>query len=118
MSILFPTYPMGRLKRLSYVAAFLALMPMTSGISQGVSPLASARTDSSYSSLEKDFTVGKSVYLRSSKTLIGKIIAIDPAHSFPPSFGHARAKGLLIRRKDGPLDWMPIDGVLRIYVVK
>jgi len=25
---------------------------------------------------------------------------------------------LLIKRKDGPLDWMPVEGALRIYVVK
>lgn len=104
--------------RLSYVAAFLVLMPITSAVGQSASHRRPTSADSTYSSAEKDFTVGKSVYLRSNKTLIGKIIAIDPDHSFPPSFGRMRAKGLLIRRKDGPLDWIPIDGVLRIYVVK
>jgi hypothetical protein len=83
-----------------------------------VSPRAAARTDSSYSGIEKDFTVGKRVYLRSTKTLIGTIVDVDPDHSFPPSFARTRAKGLLIRRTDGPLDWMPIDGARRIYVVK
>jgi len=28
------------------------------------------------------------------------------------------AKAVRIKRKDGPLDWMPIDGARRIYVVK
>ena len=109
---------MPRLSRLPLVAAFLILPPMTSAIGQSASPQASVRTDSSYSSREKDFRVGKRVYLRSSKTLIGRIIAIDPIHSFPPNFGRTRAKALLIKRKDGPLDWMPIDGALRVYVVK
>jgi hypothetical protein len=109
---------MPRLSRLSSVAGFLILLPATSVIGQGASPQTSVRTDSPYSSLEKDFRVGKRVYLRSSKMLIGRIIAIDPIHSFPPSFGRTRAKALLIKRKDGPLDWMPVDGALRIYVVK
>ena len=108
---------MPRLSRLSLVAA-LVLAPATRGISQSATPQTPARTDSSYSSRERDFRVGKKVYLRSSKTLIGTIIAIDPIHAFPPSFGRTHAKGLLIKRKDGPLDWMPIDGALRIYVVK
>jgi hypothetical protein len=91
---------------------------MTSAIGQSVSPRTTARTDSSYSSLEKDFSVGKSVYLRSSKTLIGTIVAIDPDHSFPPSFKRARSKALRIKRKDGPVDWIPIEGAVHIYVVK
>lgn len=78
----------------------------------------SDRSDSSYSSLEKDFRVGKKVYLRSSKTHIGTIIAIDPHHPFPPSFKRRLARALLIKRKDGPVDWVPVDGALRIYVVK
>ena len=109
---------MRKLSCLACVATFLALVPVTGGMAQTVSATTPARADSSYSHREKDFTVGKSVYLRSSKTLIGKIIAIDPDHSFPPSFGRTRAKGVLIKRKDGPLGWLPIDGALRIYVVK
>ena len=115
---------MGKLSRLTRLAGFLVVTSAASGISQtrlaaatGASR-SSARTDSLYSGVEKDFSVGRKVYLRSSKTLIGTILAIDPIHSFPPSFGRTRAKGLLIKRKDGPLDWIPIDGALRIYVVK
>lgn len=122
----FCQYPMRTLSHLSCVAAFLILTPAARGVSQTQvaantaepSPHASARADSSFSSVEKDFTVGKKVYLRSSKTHIGSIIAIDPNHSFPPSFGRTRAKGVLIRRNDGPLDWIPINSALRIYVVK
>ena len=109
---------MRRLSRFSWVAGVLILTPVTSAIGQGKSDRPAVRADSGYSSREKDFRVGKHVYLRSSKTVIGRIIAIDPMHPFPPSFGRTRSKALLIRRKDGPLDWMPIDGVLRIYVVK
>lgn len=117
---------MPRLFRLSYAGTLLVLTSATKGLSQPHTPAdtqsgpaqTSSRSDSSYSNREKDFTVGKRVYLRSSKTLIGRIVAIDPIHPFPPSFRRTRAKALLIRRKDGPLDWMPIDGALRIYVVK
>lgn len=112
--------------RFSCLTAVLVLTSANVAIGQthlpsdttGVASRPAARTDSSYSGEEKDFRIGKSVYLRSSKTLIGKIVAIDPDHSFPPSFGRTRAKGVLIKRKDGPLGWLPIDGALRIYVVK
>jgi hypothetical protein len=71
-----------------------------------------------YSSDERDFTVGRSVHLRSTKTRIGRIIATDDDHSFPPSFGRTRAKAVLIRHADGPFDWVPVDGLSRIYVVR
>ena len=106
----------------------MILPSVTSGMSRTRLPLpvdagapslrASDRSDSSYSNLEKDFRVGKKVYLRSSKTHIGTIIAIDPHHPFPPSFNRRLSRALLIKRKDGPLDWIPVDGALRIYVVK
>jgi hypothetical protein len=77
-----------------------------------------ARNDSLYSGLERDFTVGKTVYLRSSKTRIGVIRATDPNHSFPPKFfPAAHMKGVLIRHMDGPFDWMPLERAVRIYVV-
>jgi hypothetical protein len=78
-----------------------------------------SRSDSLYSSLERDFTVGKTVYLRSSKTRIGVIRATDSNHAFPPKFFPAsRMKAVLIRHTDGPFDWMPLERAVRIYVVK
>jgi len=71
-----------------------------------------------YSSDERDFTRGRTVYLRSTKTRIGQILATDDAHDFPPSFRKTRAKAVLIRRVDGPLDWTPVEGLSRIYVVR
>jgi len=77
-----------------------------------------AQADLLYSGRERDFTVGKTVYLRSSKTRIGVIRATDPNHAFPPKFfpaGHMKA--VLIRHTDGPFDWVPVERAVRIYVV-
>lgn len=71
-----------------------------------------------YSSDERDFTVGRTVYLRSTKTRIGRIMAMDADHDFPPSFRKRHARAVLIRRFDGPLDWTPVEGLSRIYVVR
>jgi hypothetical protein len=77
-----------------------------------------ARADSLYSGLERDFTVGKTVYLRSSKTRIGVIRATDPNHEFPPRFVPAgRMKAVLIHHTDGPFSWVPVERAVRIYVV-
>jgi hypothetical protein len=71
-----------------------------------------------YSSDEREFTRGRTVYLRSTKTRIGRILATDEAHDFPPTFRKTRAKAVLIKRVDGPLEWTPVDGISRIYVVR
>lgn len=71
-----------------------------------------------YSSNERDFTVGRSVFLRSTKTRIGRIIAVDDDHAFPPSFPKAHARAVLLRHTDGPRDWLPVEGLSRIYVVR
>ena len=78
-----------------------------------------ARADTKgYSSDERDFTVGRSVYLRSTKTRIGRIMAMDANHDFPATFRKRHGKAVLIKRFDGPLDWTPVDGLSRIYVVR
>ena len=71
-----------------------------------------------YSSDERDFTRGRTVYLRSTKTRIGQILATDDAHEFPPTFRKTRAKAVLIKRVDGPLEWTPVEGISRVYVVR
>jgi hypothetical protein len=73
--------------------------------------------DSLYSFAESDFVVGKTVYLRSSKMRIGTILAAEARHSFPRTFPRPQMKAVLIRRKDGPLDWVPVERITRIYVV-
>lgn len=80
---------------------------------------ASARPvqDSLYSSAESDFVIGKTVYLRSSKMRIGTIVDTDANHKFPRTFPRPRMKAVRIRRKDGPLDWVPVERINRIYVV-
>lgn len=75
------------------------------------------RAASNYSTREADFVVGRAVYLRSSKTPVGRIEAEDASHEFPRSFPHSPAKAVLIRRDDGPRSWMPLAGITRIYVV-
>lgn len=71
-----------------------------------------------YSSDERDFTVGRSLYLRSTKTHIGQILATDDDHTFPPTFRTTRAKAVLLRHADGPLDWQPVEFLTRVYVVR
>ena len=77
----------------------------------------SAADDSLYSSAESDFVVGKTVFLRSSKMRYGIVLAVDANHRFPRSFGKTQMKAVLIRRKDGPYEWTPVERVVRIYVV-
>lgn len=72
-----------------------------------------------YSSSEADFVVGKRVHLRSTKTFIGRITAIDDDHAFPPDrFPRARMKAVRIERRDGPVSWVPVERINRIYVVR
>jgi hypothetical protein len=71
-----------------------------------------------FSSDERDFTAGRSVYLRSTKTHIGRILATDEDHVFPSTFRKTHAKGVLIRHKGGPLDWQPVELLTRVYVVR
>jgi hypothetical protein len=70
-----------------------------------------------YSSNVSDFVVGKTVYLRSTKTRLGSIISVDTRHRFPRSFARPQMMAVLILRKDGPREWVPIEGITRIYVV-
>ena len=86
-------------------------------IAQHVAAQPTARSGA-YSDREGDFTVGKGVYLRSTKTPIGRIMAADEDHRFPKDFPHRRARAVLIRRFDGPMDWQPVEGIGRIYVVR
>lgn len=77
------------------------------------------RQEGRYSSSEADFVVGKRVYLRSTKTFIGRITAVDDDHGFPPDrFPRARMKAVRIERRDGPVSWVPVERIDRIYVVR
>lgn len=102
------------------------LLGLTARVSAQAKPAAASKAaatanpvqaDSLYSGRERDFTAGKTIYLRSSKTRIGVIQATDSSHAFPKSFPAARMKAVLIRRSDGPLDWVPVEQAARIYVV-
>ena len=79
----------------------------------------SAASDSAYSGAERDFIVGRRVYLRSTKTFIGTIVDADANKRFPADrFPRAQMKAVLIKRFDGPLGWEPMDQVIRIYVTR
>ena len=79
----------------------------------------SVAADSGYSSAESDFIVGRRVYLRSTKTFIGTIVDADANRRFPADrFPRARMNAVLIRRFDGPLGWVPMESVTRIYVTR
>jgi hypothetical protein len=71
-----------------------------------------------YSSDERDFAVGRTVYLRSTKTKIGRIVAADDDHEFPATFRKRHARAVLLRHVDGPMDWLPVEGLSRVYVVR
>jgi hypothetical protein len=71
-----------------------------------------------YSSNAADFIVGKHVFLRSTKTFIGTITETDPNKSFPRGFPRSHMKAVLIQRAESRKDWVPIDGITRIYVTR
>jgi len=113
--------------RRSMLAGLVIAGVSASAHAQSATPAAPARAggfrpvgtanDSLYSFAESDFVVGKTVFLRSSKMHYGRILAVDANHRFPPSFGKTQMKAVLIRRKDGPYEWTPVERVVRIYVV-
>jgi hypothetical protein len=84
-------------------------------------PAAASATPSmdGYSTDSTRFVVGKRVYLRSTKTYIGRIIGAEDKHDFRDGhFRHPWAKAVLIERRDGPHEWVPVERITRIYVVK
>ena len=70
-----------------------------------------------YLSDSSAFVTGKTVYLRSTKTRIGIIEGVDADHRFPSKFSRRHMSAVLIHWKDGPIDWIPVEGITRIYVV-
>lgn len=107
------------------VLAVLTLLPPSAATQQQAAsrPDAPSRSaapdDAGFSSREADFVVGKRVFLRSTKTFIGVIRAADANHRFPPKrFPRGRMNAVLIERFDGPRDWVPVEGIGRIYAVR
>jgi hypothetical protein len=65
------------------------------------------------------FVVGKRVYLRSSGTLIGRIIGAEEKHDFRAGrFRRPWMKAVLIERRDGPHEWVPVEGITKIYTAR
>lgn len=80
---------------------------------------APARDAGGYSSDSTAFVVGKRVHLRSTKSFIGTIKAVEESHDFRGGrFPRPAMKAVLIERRDGPLEWVPVERITRIYVVK
>jgi hypothetical protein len=71
-----------------------------------------------YSSNASDFVAGKRVFLRSTKTFIGRISAVDGNRALPRGFPRSHMKAVLIERADGGKDWVPVEGITRIYVTR
>lgn len=107
------------------VMTFTLVRPVSASAQQGRETTAGSPRPASpsgvvrYSSREADFVVGRQVHLRSTKTLIGRITAVDDDHRFPADrFPRARMKAVRIERRDGPVDWVPVERITRIYVVR
>jgi hypothetical protein len=72
-----------------------------------------------YSADSTRFVVGKRVYLRSTKTYVGTIVETAEKHDFRAGrFPRPWMKAVLIERRDGPHEWVPVERITRIYVVK
>ena len=105
------------------LACFALATPARAHASSGAGGHPAARRDADaaqaagYLSKESDFVVGKTVYLRSTKRLVGRIEKVDESHSFAPTFPKSPAKAVMIRRKDRSRSWVPVEGITRIYVV-
>jgi len=96
------------------LAIGLAASPLAAHMLPQHASAQSVRTDS-LSTAEREFVVGRPVFLRSTHTRIGTIVDVDSAHAFPRGFPRARMRAVLIRHTDGPMDWIPVEGITRIY---
>ena len=96
------------------LAAPLALRAQHAG------PAAAAtKAADGYSSDSTSFVVGKRVYLRSTKTYYGRIVATDANHDFRDGhFKRPWMKAVLIIRRDGPHEWTPMELATKVYAVK
>ncbi|MCY7379171.1 MAG: hypothetical protein LH467_07540 [Gemmatimonadaceae bacterium] len=104
---------------LTLVIAVIAAAQQTGAPTAGSATSPRPPQDVRYSSSEADFVVGRQVHLRSTRTFIGRITAVDDDHGFPPDrFPRARMKAVRIERRDGPVDWVPVERITRIYVVR
>lgn len=82
-------------------------------------PAAAPRSADGYSSDSTSFVVGKRVYLRSTKTYYGRIVATDVNHDFRDGhFKRPWMKAVLIIRRDGPHEWTPMELATKVYAVK
>lgn len=112
---------MPRLQR-SFAAAlltFVVLAPSSVRAQRAAARVTPARVAGGYLSDSTDFVVGKSVHLRSSKTFIGTIKTVEERHDFRSGrFPRPEMRAVLIERRDGPLEWVPVERITRIYIVK
>lgn len=104
-----------RLSQTLLIAALAA--PCTLRAQSAAAP--APQSAAGYSSDSTSFVPGKRVYLRSTKSYYGKIVAADANHDFRDGhFKHPWAKAVLIIRRDGPYEWTPMETATKIYAVK
>jgi hypothetical protein len=95
------------------------LVPCTARAQRAPAAASAMLTADGYSTDSTSFVVGRRVYLRSTRTYIGRIIAADDRHDFRDGhFQRPWAKAVLIERRDGPHEWAPVERISRIYAVK
>lgn len=104
-------------QRLLLLLALVA--PCTARAQRAATPATPMARAAGYSSDSTGFVVGKRVYLRSTRTYIGTIVDTDERHDFRSArFPRPWMKAVLIERRDGPHEWLPVEGITRIYVVR
>ncbi len=104
---------------LSLLMVFASRAPQLQAQQPGTSPQHSVKPVlAPYSSDSTSFVVGKRVYLRSTKTYIGTISAVDPDKRMEGKFPRRRMMAVLIDRAEQRRDWVPVEGITRIYVTR
>ena len=94
-------------------------IPCAARAQQAPATASAATSVDGYSTDSTSFVVGKRVYLRSTKTYIGTIVEAAEKHDFRAGhFPRPWMKAVLIERRDGPHEWVPVERITRIYVVK
>lgn len=93
--------------------------PCAARAQQPAAPASAAKPADAYLADAASFTIGRRVYLRSTKAYIGTVVDTAAKHDFRAGhFPRPWMKAVLIERRDGPHEWVPIEGITRLYVVK
>jgi hypothetical protein len=106
--------------RVAYLLIAAALvLPCAARAQRTAAPQSVPKSAAVNASDSTSFVTGKGVYLRSTGTFIGRIVGAEEKHDFRA--GHFRRpwmKAVLIARRDGPHEWVPVEGITKIYVTR